>query len=438
MPTLQLTEWQSKKPPSHWPSDVQEQIEELSRGWKETHNLNAMPMEWGGRDGQTLSVRQWVGVVEVGDYRVEIYPKLDKHLLESKSDDAVEAKAFDSGLRGLLSMIAAADYGEWVGHERATLEYEPLQFPDVWAYFLGRNLGSELRRGIFHAYTAHEDDLRQVRGKIRVAHQVGRHFGRADILACAWDEWSGDNSLNRLFKCACEWLQKRVSHSRSRSLLAECLWLLDEVRSVSPREAISATERFAFHRANARFASAFDLARRLLQSQSPDFGARAHSSWIFLTDMNKLFEQFCARAIEARSGENVYEQETIGTLFVSPNTIAQKPDFLWRQNGVWKIGDAKWKLLGQAPPVFGEDGGRTTNKAQAKVSPDDARQLTLYSEMFKLNKKLNEVPDVSLFYPTLDSGNTPHSRQTWNDGRLILRPARVIGFNDVSDVLDSF
>ena len=435
MPLLQLAEWQSKKTAERWPGDVQEQIEELARGWKETHNLNAMPLQWGGRDGQTLSVRQWVGVVEVGDYRVEIYPKLDKELLKARASVEEGDEAFDSSLKALLSMIAAADYGEWIGHEKATLDYERLQFPDVWAYFLGRNLGSELRRGIFHAYVAHEDDLRQVRGRLRVAHQVGRHFGRADVLACAWDEWSGDNALNRLFKCACEWLQKRVTHSRSRTLLGECLWLLDDVQSVTPNEAVGATERFAFHRANARFASAFDLARRLLQSQSPDFGARAHSSWIFLTDMNALFERFCARAIEAQANTSVREQESIGTLFVTPHTIRQKPDFLWKENNVWKLGDAKWKLIGQGAPDFSEEEGVSSNAEKAKVSPDDARQLSVYSEMLKRNMSLGEVPDVSLFYPTLTSHAPPAPRRTWNGGRLILRPVCVRGFDDVSDVL---
>ncbi|BCM91739.1 hypothetical protein IAD21_03614 [Abditibacteriota bacterium] len=436
METLRLAEWQSKKPLTVWPADVQLQIEELARSWKETHNLNAMPLEWGGRDGQTLSARQWVGVIEVGDYRVEIYPKLDQYLLDAKGVDDANDGILDSSLKALLSMIAAADYGDWVGNERAALEYEPLQFPDVWAYFLGRHLGHELRRGLAHSYVAHEDDLRQIRGRLRVAHQVGRHFGRADVLACAWDEWSSDNALNRLFKCACGWLQERVSHSRSRSLLSECLWALDEVQNTSPREALGATERFAFHRANARFSHSFDFARRLLQSQSPDFGARSHSSWVFLTDMNALFERFCARAIEAKTGMPIREGETIGTLFVKPRKqIEQKPDFQWFANDKWYLGDAKWKLLGQTPPSFSEDNSPSVGSSKAKVSPEDARQLTLYSELLKRNKNLDEAPDVTLFYPTLGTYAEPQTRQTWNGGNLILQPVRVRDFRDIDDVL---
>ncbi len=279
-----------------------------------------------------------------------------------------------------------------------------------------------------------QDDLPAVRGKIAVSRQVSHHFNRADKIACQWDEWSSDNPLNRLLKCACHWLRGRVGHSVAKTVLSECLGLLDEAQSVSPREALAQTERFAFSRANGRFQNAFDLSRRLLASQSPDFGASGAQNWVFLTDMNELFEEFCAAALRENGAQELETQAEIGHLFRAPNSIGQKPDFLWREGERWCIGDAKWKLLGQNAPIFADE-NEEIKVGKATVSPDDARQMSVYSEILRRNKELLNAPPVTIFYPLLE-GACPTIRKTmWNGAELRLQPVRVTNFGELGTVL---
>ncbi len=438
MPLIRIAEWQRKRVSAEWTQEARDALAALAGGWRIAHRLNAAPLEWGGSNGQVLSVRQWVGVVEWGEFRVEIYPKLDKDLLASDEKGEISEVVGDSSLRALLSMIEAADYGDWLDNGRAALEYEPLQFPDVWAYLLGKNLSGEVRDGLSHAYIPMQGDLPSVRGKIAVSRQVSHHFNRADKLACVWDEWSADNALNRLLKCACAWLQTRVSHPHSRAALTRCLWPLAAVETVSPREALAQTQNFAWSRATKRFQNAFDLSRRLLSSQSPDFGAQGAQSWVFLSDMNQLFERFCARAIEAKYGA-VEAQNALGTLLLNPARIRQLPDFLWRENGTWQIGDAKWKLLNQNAPQFaGEESEIESEQLQTgtlKISPDDVRQLTVYSEMLRRGERLETAPDMTIFYPSLNGNSESQMRETWNRAELKLCSVRVKDFSDVSEVL---
>lgn len=433
MPLIRLAEWQKQTVSSEWTRDAREAIADLALLWKNAHpSMNALPLEWGGTDGQTLSVRQWVGVLEWGEFRVEIYPKLDEHLLGSGGE--INETLAGTLLRDLLAMIEAADYDNWLDNGRAALEFEPLQFADVWAYLLGKNLSRELRNGLTHAYIPMSDDLPAVRGKIAVSRQITRHFNRADKIACEWDEWSGDNALNRLLKCAGEFLKARVSHTHSRTVLNGCLWLLDEVATVSPREALAQTQHFAFSRATRRFQNAFELSRRLLASQSPDFGAHDAQSWVFLTDMNQLFEKFCARALEAKTGVEVQTQAEIGTLFLNPAGIQQKPDFLWRDGANWQVGDAKWKLMNQTAPEFAAEND-TGASQKLKISPDDVRQLTVYSEILKRRDGLETPPDMTIFYPSLSGDLVNTSRKTWNGARLKLCPVCIKSFGDWSEVL---
>ncbi len=447
MPLIRIAEWQKRVAPPAWTREVRDAFGALALGWKNAHNLGALPLEWTGNGGQNLSVRQWVGVLEWGDFRIEIYPKLDAYWLkvgggedetegENGGADEVE-KAADSSLRSLLSMLAAANYGDWVESGRASLRFEPLQFADVWAFLLGKNLAPLLRGGMAHAYVTLSDDLPSVRGKIAVARQVSQHFNRADKLACVWDEWSGDNALNRLLKCALLWLRKRVNHSVSKAVLGECLGFFEGVQSVSPREALAQTARFAFSRATLRFQNAFDLSRRLLASQSPDFGAAGAQSWVFLTDMNRLFESFVAAALRENGAAGLETQAEIGHLFAAPRSIRQLPDFLWRSGEGWHLGDAKWKLLAQNAPQFGEE-DEIIRAGRAKVSPDDARQMSVYSEILKRREKLATAPPVTIFYPLLSGTPALLEREMWNGAALKLQPVRVRDFRGLSGVLSQF
>lgn len=431
MPCVQLSEWGRKSCPD-FPADVRKEMNELAREWAESNRLNAPPLEW---IGDTLCARQFVGVFEIGEYRVEIFPKLDKHLLDK---DDVSEEVRNSTLGHLLRLLDAAEFEQHIENGDAMLRDEALSFPDIWAYFLARHLERELRRGLCHDYITMRDDLPRVRGKIELRRQIGTHFGRADKLACVWDEYSSDNALNRVFKTALDFLRKRVRHGGAKRVLSRCLSLLETVELVSPREALSGAARIKWTPQARRFERHFRFAVRLLRGQSPDFGARQSQSWVFLTDMNALFESFCARALEDRLETRVVEQELVGHLFDSPKTTKQLADFVWRRGAHWCIGDAKWKLLGASAPNLSDDEeDARPDSGSVAVSPADVRQLTVYSELLKRREKLEEAPAMWVFYPTLDESKAVSAaRETWNGALLRCVPVHVCGWNSPGDVLD--
>ncbi len=430
MPCVQLCEWNRKRC-SDWPQDVRDEMNELARDWAKSNALNIAPLEW---IGDTILVRQFVGVFELGEYRVEIFPKLDKHLL---GKDELNEDNQNSTLGHLLRLLDAAQFEQHIENGDAMLHHESLQFPDIWAYFLARHLERELRRGLSHDYITQNDDLSRVRGKIELRRQITAHFGRADKIACVWDEYSSDNALNRVFKCALDFLKKRVRHGGARRALGRCLSLLEQVELVSPREALSGAARIKWTPQARRFERHFRFAVRLLRGQSPDFGAQHSQSWVFLTDMNALFESFCARALEDRLGTRIVEQELVGHLFDSPKATKQLADFVWQQNGKWCVGDAKWKLLGNAPPTFGDEEEQTFQKSKS-LSPSDVRQLTVYSELLKKREGLETAPDMWVFFPALDQSKMVlPARETWNGGRLQCVPVRVCDWNTPRDALES-
>lgn len=417
MNRVRLAEWQSRH--LDWPREARLALAQAATGWQSAHNLPRPPLEWGGIDGKTLRACQYVGVLEIEGYRVEIYPKLDAALLGGALPDGPVAA---STLRALLPMLEAAHFGSWIEVGNADLGAAALSFVDVWAFLLGKHLSPELRRGLPRAYQHERDDLPSVRGQIAFARQIGRNFNRLDQIACEWNEFTPDTPLNRLFKCAARTVLRRTSHPGARGLLGDCVFALDEAGDVAPPVALRETERLVWSRSQMRFEPTFRLARRLLEELSPDLEGQSGQSWSFLLDMNQVFEGFCAAVLEAKFATAVETQKLLPTLLRNPNAMKQLADFVWTHQTAtpqtrW-IGDAKWKLL-----------------EEKRVAIEDVRQLTVYAELLCAHESLGQTPHLAILFPTLGESGTPKRLRTWNGTTLHLWPVRVQGAASLAEAI---
>lgn len=417
-------------------------LAEASDGWRRANRLNALPLTFEGVDGKTLAARQWVGVVQAAGRTVEIYPKLDKAVLGN--DRITNEQSTRTVLNGLLWMLHMSGHDGLVDTDSAPLADEPASFLDLWALLLARNLLPELRRGVARRYIGHEDNLHTVRGRIQVGVQVGRNWNRMDKVACAWDEFAPDTPVNRLLRRACRFLHTRVTHRDAYRLLGDCVTLLDDVSDVSVMEALAQTEyaNALWDRASERFRCPFALARRLLLGHGHVLNSGRSDTFVFLLDMNCVFEDYAQAALSARFGVPVEAQKEVGRLFpaLSAGYIKQAADFFWKTSeGVW-IGDAKYKHLTQNQNdalTFARIAAATDREADAGsvsalstlagrvLSPDDVRQLTVYAELYK-RKNGGDAPHLALVYPFVGAGDfKADTEKAWNGSSFSLMPLRV-------------
>ena len=105
-----------------------------------------------------------------------------------------------------------------------------------------------------------------------------------------------------------------------------------------------------------------------------DAGWRAGESgtFVFLLDMNRVFEDLCAVRLEQWFGVEVRTQVSLGSLLRrKPGGIRQIADFRWETpDGLLWIGDAKYKC---APA--------TKDSPFTWLDPADVRQLICYGQM---------------------------------------------------------
>ena len=442
---LRICEWAQIESPD-LSENQRQQLHAAAVAWAQQQNLSTPPLSFGGPNGQLLCATQYVGVVEIDDVTIEIYPKLDSALIPKGDSASISNQAhLIPVMRNLLWMLEVSEHREMVEAETGHLEEAPTTFFDLFAYLLGKHLLDQLMSGITHNYVARVDDLSTVRGRIRLGDQASRNWNRFDRIACTWDEFTPNTSVNRLFKCACRFLANRVSYNEAARLLIDCLALLDGVEDVSPLTALREVEGLRFDRSMDRFRPSFDLANRLLRSSGHALGVGGANTYVFLIDMNKLFESYVHAALEASFDTVVHAQEIVGCLFqLKKGGIQQKADFLWQQADEMWIGDAKYKHLarGQATSLRFKDMADVEQATIAGrlLTPDDVRQLVVYAELAKETTG-SEVatPSLALFYPFIgfDSECIPDCAKTWNGSNFWIVPVRVKKQNEVADVIPS-
>lgn len=443
---IRISEW-SRVVLRELSEETRGEIDRAAEAWRQQNRLPAPPLSFAGHDGSQLCTRQYVGVVEVNDVLIEIYPKLDATLIDASEKDRLPPSAVDSVMHNLLWILEVADYRDLAEAQTAHLEEAPTSFFDLFAFLLGKNLLPELERGVAHTYLTLEDDLTAVRGRIRLVEQVTRNWNRFDRVRCVWDEFTPDTAMNRLFKCACRFLSQRVNYSEASRLLLKCEALLAEVEDVPAVTALRDVANLRFDRSIERFRTAFDLARRLLDGIGHDLGAGSAKTFVFLLDMNRVFEKYVHVVLESHFDADVEEQVPVGNLLRTKKAaMQQKADYLWQHSSRCWIGDAKYKHLAKGnsqalrfsdleePLNEGDDPERLAGQI---LSADDVRQLTVYAELVRSRDQLAEVPKLMLLYPFVgpETECVADEIATWNGSTFWLMPVLVKAQASVSDAI---
>ncbi len=421
--TIRICEW-SRVDVSCIPTNLRTACQVAAESWRQAAGLYEAPISFSGADGSILCTCQHVGVIEVDGITIEILPKLDAHTeLHASPDDQSVRRVMDN----LLWMLSSCGFMELTEADRANLKRDEVRYLDLFAYLYAKNLLRQLQAGVPHAYVNHEGDLRTVKGAINFSEQVTRNWNRMDRISCQWDEYTSDTALNRVLKCAASILRHRVENPSARGLLDECLLYFEDTLTMNAKAALQTAHAIRWSRANDRFRSCFELAVRLLSGEGFQMAKANIRTFVFLLDMNRVFEAFAGAVLQASYRVPIAEQIPIGHLLTSPSkSVRQIPDFIWDDGDEHWIGDAKYKRLNGSTSSYLDEDEQDVSVPFAYLAPADIRQLTVYAEIYRRNQRLESVPNLAVLYPVV--GNEPMAiscRIAWNGSLLFIVPVRV-------------
>ena len=291
----------------------------------------------------------------------------------------------------LLQLLAYAGQLPVREHEISPL----LRHGDDWFEILTRLFASHLleewQRGAYRNYQVVEAESPTLKGKWRITEQLRRPH-RKHVFSVAYDEFTADNPLNRLFRYVVERLWRLTRNGENRQMLGDLRQWMEEV-TLKNRLTDVEVNTSVLTRLNRRFTPLLNLALLFLEGGALQLKSGDTQTFSFTFDMNKLFEAFIVNFIRRHRGEilppalcecELLPQSSGATRFLARAGDRQvfllKPDLVFRRGEDYPLlVDAKYKRLDSADAKLG-------------VSEADFYQMNAYAQRY-------QCAHVILIYP---------------------------------------
>lgn len=275
----------------------------------------ALPGQW------RVTPSTWVGVLRVGDLQVTIKPKVT--------------------ISRLIFLLGYARDPAFWRNESVLLDGEP-DLAEALAHSFARLTRRALEQGVLKGYRTVDESSTVLRGRIREADQIRRHFGRTIPLEITYDDYTVDVAENQILLAAALRLLKAPGLSRHvRAWLHRIRLQLADVTVLLGGH----LPRWQASRLNARYVPALRLAEQVLRGQSFEHRGGELEVSGFLVNMAKVFEDFvCTALSEAAPFAGGRSHMQYPAHLDEAANVPVKPDFVWERDGVpLVVADAKYK-----------------------------------------------------------------------------------------------
>jgi 5-methylcytosine-specific restriction enzyme subunit McrC len=145
----------------------------------------------------------------------------------------------------------------------------------------------------------HEEAISTLRGRLRLGEQIRRRYGQVDVLECRFDEHEADVLENQVLLAALEAARKVTGMDHLRARATRLAIAFGEVCQPATLKACEAARRIVYHRRNSHYRVAHHWALLLLERLgiSDLYATGPGQGFVFLIDMNRLFERFVTRLL---------------------------------------------------------------------------------------------------------------------------------------------
>jgi 5-methylcytosine-specific restriction enzyme subunit McrC len=385
-------DWLGTVPESGFPvnlSDTQVSVlGSMERSWARG------ALEW-GRD--RVRFAGFCGTIKLGTDYFDILPKITE-----EEDPSIDRSLLVRMLRIVSSLQLSTG-------DDTQASMQDVSILDILIELFCRTIRDSARRGLPHAYTAHSDNLRALRGKIRVSHQIRHNICHPEMLFCDFEEFQEDNALNQILKAALTIAGRHAGSPGTRISVQSLLDLFIDVSDVPASKL-----RWAGLEQDRRYIgwkTTLTQARWFIEGECPNIYSGKNDSICILFDMAKLFERYVAIEVGnllSPAGYSVQCQGPFSWLLSREDMSRYKtiPDIFVTKNGLpAAILDTKWKVL-------------MGNAGEADMAQSDLYQLFAYAKAY-------HVSDVALIYPSSYGQVLEYGYWKYMDGLTSLYIIRV-------------
>ena len=349
-----------------------------------------------------LRATQFVGVIQAGTYLIQILPKIDCDPdgdANAPIGTTMHDVAVNSAARNFMHMLMCTRQLKLHNQTLAALHSCHGPWLEILTHLFAIELMTQLQLGFNQDYIRREDSLPYIRGRWNIARQFSHQPNLAQGLDLSYDDYLPDTLLNRIFRFTVNRLQQISRDKQNRQMLTDLDSWLQPIQLLV-QLGTTDLDRVVFTRLNERFYPAYQLARLLLEGHTVQLLAGGQRAFVFVFDMDRLFEQFVANLMQTQSKRilpeawqgllvDIKSKRTTKYLIQSPNP-AEKPMFHLEPDILLGLPDIPYLIID------------TKNKALPSIRPyrdiaeADAYQMIAYATQF-------HCPNILLLYPRIQN-----------------------------------
>jgi len=313
--------------------------------------------------GKILQAQNFVGLIQMKDgTTIEILPKIKN--LEN-----------DTLKQILLKMLKTLKNYPFKTFNTANLQNSKMPLLEIFICMFLDEMDKLIKRGIKSDYISKEENLKFLKGKLKLNEQIKKNFIHKERFFVEYDEFLSDRIENRLIKTTLKFLYKLSKLNKNQQRIRKFLFVFDKV-------GISYNIKNDFKKVNLN-RQMKDYEKVLLWSEIFLMGNSFTSyrgdnvAIALLFDMNLLFESYVGDYLKKCDDFEVSLQDKGKYLVESHKKFALKPDIFIKNKNI--IADTKWKILSE-------------EKSNNGISQADMYQLYAYGKKYHCN-------ELYLIYP---------------------------------------
>lgn len=288
--------------------------------------------KWGNR---CLVAQQWVGVIDLPDFSIEILPKLAKECGIDECRDVLT--------RMLLIAHQVSSTKKLPGSVRSKKN----ALTEVLISAFLTSLENYLKQGMLSSYKKVQNNLDVVKGRIVFSKQFSQNILSPTRFQCSYSKYICDNEINQFFVTCLEEMQRISRDNDNLRRIRLAIASFEGIGSIGVAKALSL--RIAFNSTNNRAEEPYNLGFMFLSSKFMTLNAGNVGMNVMLFDMNHLYEMFMFKVMRQVYGNRVQYQTSSHYLVRNEQSrrkhIKLRPDIIVRgdKTGDYVI-DTKWKL----------------------------------------------------------------------------------------------
>ena len=312
-----------------------------------------------------IKFREYVGVLQVGRYQIEILPKADKG---SGHGDELRWQKL------LIAMLKESGRFPIVAPSTSNLKLKRNSILDLYFQLFIKEVKSIIHSGLVKKYCKVEQNVNALKGRMLFDRQLRKNLVHAERFYTVSTTYNQNNIYNQILFNALKLITSININEIGEDARRLQLFFLD-FKDVKISE--DTFDRLKFDRKTERYQPAIAIAKLLLLNFHPDLSNGRNHVLALMFDMNFLWERYILNRLKkvAREfpGLTISGQET--KEFWNGRKI--RPDIVVCSKCTTVIIDTKWKAIREVEP-----------------SIQDLRQMYVYNHHFNSNRSILLYPQV--------------------------------------------